>query len=115
MVQELAQLLIVANGKLEMTGDNSTLLVIARGITSQLENLSGEILKHSSQVDWSTGTDTIFGIVFPKVPMDASYGELQTCFRGARLGFGRVDVACGFTRRLCLSASFSTSFSFCRH
>ena len=38
--EQLVQLLVVADGKLEMTGDDPSLLVITSSIASQLENLS---------------------------------------------------------------------------
>lgn len=43
VAQELVQLLIVADCKLEMTRDDTSLLVVAGGVTSQLQNLSSQI------------------------------------------------------------------------
>ena len=37
-----------------MTWDDTGLLVVAGGVTSQLEDFGGEILKDSSEVDGST-------------------------------------------------------------
>ena len=44
-------LLIVADSELEVTGDNTLLLVVASGVTSKLEDLSGEVLEDGRQVD----------------------------------------------------------------
>ena len=52
--QKLVQLLIVTDGKLEMTWDNAGLLVITGGVTSQLEDFSSQVLKNGSQVDRGT-------------------------------------------------------------
>ena len=40
VAEKLIQLLIVANGELEMTRNNSGLLVVTCGVSSQFENLS---------------------------------------------------------------------------
>lgn len=40
MAEKLVQFLVIANGELEMTGDDTGLLVITCGISSQLEDLS---------------------------------------------------------------------------
>lgn len=54
VAKELVQLLIVSDGELKVTGDDTCLLVVTGSITSQLENLSSEILKDGSEVDGST-------------------------------------------------------------
>ena len=58
MTKKLVQFLIVTDGKLEMTRNDTSLLVITSSITSQLENFSGEVLKNSSKIDGSTSTNT---------------------------------------------------------
>lgn len=54
MTQELVQLFIVADGKLKMTRDDTSLLVVTGSIASQLENLSSQVFKNGSQVDRGT-------------------------------------------------------------
>ena len=46
-------LLIVADGELKVTRNDTLLLVVTRSITRKLENLGGKILKDSSQVDYA--------------------------------------------------------------
>ena len=76
--EELVQLFVVADGKLQVTGDDPGLLVVTGSIASQLENLSSKVLHDSSQVDRSAGTYT-FGIVaLTQQTMDTSYRELKT-------------------------------------
>jgi len=58
MTKKLVQFLIVTDGKLEMTRNDTSLLVITSSITSQLENFSGEVLKNSGEIDGSTSTNT---------------------------------------------------------
>lgn len=40
MSEKLVQFLVVADGELEMTGDDTSLLIVACGVSSQLKDLS---------------------------------------------------------------------------
>jgi hypothetical protein len=51
-------LLVVANGKLQVTRDNTLLLVVARSVASEFENLSGKVLENSREIDCQ-GTRTV--------------------------------------------------------
>lgn len=42
--QKLVQFLIVADGELEMTGNDTSFLVVAGSVTSQLKNFCCEVL-----------------------------------------------------------------------
>lgn len=52
--QKLVQLLVVADGELKVTWDDTGLLVVAGSVSGQLENLSGEVLEDGSEVNWGT-------------------------------------------------------------
>jgi hypothetical protein len=54
MAEQLVQLLIVSDGELEMTGDNTGLLVVTSGIASKFEDFGSEILKDGSEIDRGT-------------------------------------------------------------
>jgi hypothetical protein len=54
MTEQLVQLLIVPNGELKMTGNDTGLLVITSSVTGQFKDFGGEILKNSGEVDGST-------------------------------------------------------------
>jgi hypothetical protein len=82
VTQELVQLLIVADGKLEVTGDDTGLLVVTGGVTSQLEDLSSEILENSSEVDGGTGTDTLSIVALAEQTVDTTNGEGETSLGG---------------------------------
>jgi hypothetical protein len=84
--EKLVQLLIVADGELEMAGDDTGLLVVARSVASQLENLSGEVLEDSGEVDGSAGTDTLSVVALAEETVDTANGESQT-----RLGRPTVE------------------------
>jgi len=57
--EKLVQFLIVADGELEMTRDDTSLLVVTGGVTSQLKNFGREVFEDSSEVDGSTSTNTL--------------------------------------------------------
>jgi hypothetical protein len=75
VTQELVQLLIVADGELEMTRDDTGLLVVAGGVASQLEDLSSEVLKDSCEVNWGTSTDTLSIVALAEETVDTTNGE----------------------------------------
>ena len=52
--EKLVQFLIVADGKLEMAGNDTRLLVVTGGVASKFENLGREVLEDCSKVDGST-------------------------------------------------------------
>ena len=54
VTEKLVQFLVVADGELEMTRDDTGLLVVTSCVASQLEDFSCEVLKHGSEVDRST-------------------------------------------------------------
>lgn len=78
VAEKLVQLLIVADGKLKMAGDDTGLLVVTGSVASQLENLGSEVLKDSSEVDGSTGTDTLSVVALAEQTVDTTDGERQT-------------------------------------
>ena len=48
---ECDSLLIVTDGELEMTGNNTLLLVVTSCVTGEFENLSGKVFKNGGEVD----------------------------------------------------------------
>jgi hypothetical protein len=51
--EKLVQFLIVADGELEMTGNDTGLLVITGGVTGQLKDFRCEVFEDGSKVDRS--------------------------------------------------------------
>jgi hypothetical protein len=76
--KQLVQLLVVADGELEMAGDDTGLLVVARSVAGQLEDFSRQVLKDSSEVDGSTGTDTLGVVALAEQTVDTANGESET-------------------------------------
>ena len=80
--KQLVQLLIVLNGKSNVTGDNTSLLVVTGGITSKLEDLGTEVLEDGGKVDGGTGTHTGGVLALTEVTADTTDGELQSSLGG---------------------------------
>ena len=76
--EKLVQLLIVADGELKVTGDDTGLLVVARSVAGQLEDFSREVLKDGSKVDGSTGTDTLGVVALAEQTVDTTDWECET-------------------------------------
>ncbi len=54
VAQKLVQLLVIPDGKLQVTRDDTGLLVVARSVASQLEDFGSKIFENGRQVDGST-------------------------------------------------------------
>jgi hypothetical protein len=78
VAEKLVQLLIVADGELEVTGDDTGLLVVARGVASKLEDFGSQVLEDGSEVDGSAGTDTLSVVALAEETVDTANGERET-------------------------------------
>jgi hypothetical protein len=54
MSEKLVELLVVPDGELEVTRDDTGLLVVASGVASKLEDFSCKVFEDSCEVDGST-------------------------------------------------------------
>ena len=54
MTEKLVEFLVVADSELQVTGNDTGLLVVTGGVASELEDLSCEVLEDSGEVDWIT-------------------------------------------------------------
>ena len=54
--KKLVEFLVVLDGKSNVTGDDTALLVIPGSVASELENLGTEVLKNGGKVDRGTST-----------------------------------------------------------
>ena len=55
--KKLVELLVVLDSKGDVPGDNPGLLVVAGGVSGELEDLSGEVLEDGGEVDTSSDSD----------------------------------------------------------
>ena len=73
------KLLVTADSELEMSGGDALHLQVLAGVTGQLEDLSGEVLKNGSSVDGRSGSNTAVGTDSAlQKSVDATHGELSS-------------------------------------
>ena len=83
--EQLVQLLVIADGQLEVAGDDPGLLVVPGSIASQLEDLSSQVLHDSSHVDRGTSTHTLSIVALPQETVNTAHRELKTSTAGPGL------------------------------
>lgn len=49
--EELVELLVVADGELKMTGNDTRLLVVTGSVTGKFKNLGSQVLENGGEVD----------------------------------------------------------------
>ena len=76
--EEFVQLFVVSDGELEMSRDDSGLLVVSGGVSGQLEDFSGEIFEDGGEVDWRTGSDSLGVVALSEHSVDSADGELES-------------------------------------
>jgi hypothetical protein len=77
VAEELVELLVVADGKLKVTGDDTRLLVVTGGVTGKLEDLGGEVLKDGGEVDGGTRTDALGVVALLQETVDTTNGDCR--------------------------------------
>ena len=75
--EKLVEFLVVADGKLQVSGNDSGLLVVTGSVSSQLEDLSAEVFQDSSEVHWGTCSYTFRVVSISEKTMDSTDGELK--------------------------------------
>jgi hypothetical protein len=100
VTQKLVQLLIVTDGELKVTRDNTSLLVVTSGITGQFENFGSKVFKDGSEVNGSTSTNTLGIVTLAKETVNTSNRERETGLGRTRL---RVLAAAGLASRFASS------------
>lgn len=83
--EKLVQLLVVTDGELKMSGDDSRLLVVTGGVASQLENFSGQVLEDGRQVDGGASTNSLGVVALAKESVNTTDGELKSSAAGSAL------------------------------
>ena len=76
--EELVQFLVISDGELQMSWDNTRLLVVSGGVTSQLEDFGSQVLKNSCEVDWGTSTNTLGVVALSEKSVDTTDWECET-------------------------------------
>jgi len=79
VAQKLVQFLVVADGELQMTRDDTSLLVVTSSVAGQLKNFGSQVLENSSEVDGRTSTNTLGVVALAQQTVDTADGESETC------------------------------------
>jgi len=98
------ELLVVADSKLEVAGDDAAALVVAGGVAGELKDLSAQVLQDGSKVHGSARSEAGGKVLLAHVAGDTADRELES-------SAGRAAGALS----LGAAASLSLSFSFARH
>ena len=78
LTNQLVQLLIVLNGKLDVSGNNTGLLVLASAVAGKLKQLSNEVFQHGAHENSGRDTDAGGVSALTEVSTDTSDGERET-------------------------------------
>ena len=122
--EELVQLFIVLDGKSDVAGHDTALLVVTGCVSGKLEDLGTEVLEDSGEVNRGASSHTGGVLALTEVTADTTDGELKTSLgrssgglllSAATLSFSRhVDVSlfvveeCKVFRRLVLWQSWGS-------
>jgi len=82
--QQLAELLVVADGQEHVARDDARLLVVPGRVAGELQHLGGEVLEDGGEVDGGARADALRVPALLEVPPDTADGELQPGLDGTR-------------------------------
>lgn len=83
--QQLVEFFVIADGELDVAGDDARLFVIAGGVAGKLKHLGGEVLHNGGEVHGSARAHALRIVTLAQKAVDAPYGELQSRLRRPRL------------------------------
>ena len=95
--EKLVELLVVLDGEGDVTGDDTALLVVAGGVTGELEDLGTEVLEDGGEVDGSTGTHAGGVLALTEVTADTTDGELKSGLGGRAGGLLLTAASLSFS------------------
>jgi len=108
--EELVELLVVADGQLNVARHNAGLLVVAGGIAGQLEDLSGKVLEDRGQVYGGAGSNASGVLALLQVSADTAHGELKTSL--GRFGLRLLAVSLSAATLAALSTDLGSCCCF---
>merc|ERR550514_2216478 len=86
ILEKFGELLIVSDGELDVSWDDSTLLGVLGGVACELEDLSGEVLKDGGKIDWGTSSNSLGVSSILQESGESSDWELKSGSHGSGLG-----------------------------
>ena len=101
--EQLVELLVIADSKLQVTWDDPALLVVTGSVSCQLEHLSCEVLHDGSQVHWCASSNSLCIVSLSQVTVDTSHRELEasTAAPGLALALGLATLSASRHDCLC--------------
>mgnify|MGYP000574870374 CR=1 FL=1 len=78
LAEELVQLLVVADGELDVSRDDPAPLVVLGGVAGQLEELGGEVLEHRGELYGGSSSESLRVPALSEVSRDTADRKLQT-------------------------------------
>lgn len=88
--EELVQLIVRADGELQVTGRDGLLLVVSSSVTGEFKNFSSQVLEDGSQVDGGTRTNALGIVTLAEETVNTTDGELESSL--VRTGSGLVAI-----------------------
>ena len=91
--EQLVQLLVVADGQLQVAGDDAATLVVTGGIASELQDLGAQVLEHSREVHGCAATEAGSHVLLAHEAGHTTDRELEAGARRARHGLAGCTAA----------------------
>ncbi len=113
--EQLVQLLVIADSQQDVAGDDAGLLVVAGSVTSQLKDLSSQVLKDGSEVHRGTSTNARGVLALLQEAGDTTDRELKASLGGLRLALLAVSLSAATLTALSGASSRSSSLSLSGH
>jgi len=95
--EKFVELLIVADGELNMSRDDTGSLVVAGGVSSELEDLGGEVLEDRGHVHGGSASESVGEVHLSHVSGDTSDRELKSRLRRSARRFSLGFSASSFS------------------
>lgn len=76
--QQLVQLLVISDGQLQVTRDDSSLLVVAGSVTGQFQDLGSQVFKDGGQVYGCSSANSFRVVPLPQQSMHTTDWKLKT-------------------------------------
>ena len=94
---KLVELIVVSDGHLDVSGDDSGSLEILSGVSGELEDLSCEVLEDGGEVDGGSGSNSGGEFTGLHVSGDSSDGELESSSLGSADGSTSSSLSFSFS------------------
>ncbi len=116
LAQELVKLLVVSDGELNVSRDDSLLLALLGGVSSELQDLSDHVLEDSGQVHGGTRTDPAGISAVLQESSNSANRELKTSLGALRTSTSLLRsfaaTTLSFSRHYYVCASWTLNFPY---